>query len=181
MYSYQTSPVHRTVSSVNVEFREFFGIKPRYEFGFGLSYTNFKYSNLIINRTTYGDEGYLEAAWVKGNVAKHSIGSSLDTWLHRPVWNVTFNVTNTGSMAGAEVSQLYLEFPRSAENPPSVLRGFERTFLRIGQTSKVTMMLSRYDLSVWNSVQQGWSRPPGSIGVHIGASSRDFRLSGAIA
>ena len=79
------------------------------------------------------------------------------------------------------MSQLYLEFPRSAESPPSVLRGFDRTFVRAGQTSKVIMSLSRYDLSMWNSVQQGWSRPSGSIGVHIGASSRDFKLSGTVA
>ncbi|KAF9502852.1 glycoside hydrolase family 3 protein [Hydnum rufescens UP504] len=74
-----------------------------------------------IRMKSYGDEGELEAAWAKGNVGNHWIGSSLDTWLHRPVWIVTYNITNTGSVAGAEVSQLYLEFPPSAEEPPSVL------------------------------------------------------------
>ena len=48
--------------------------------GFGLSYTTFEYSNLNIRKKTYGDEGYLEAAWAQGNVANHWIGSSLDTW-----------------------------------------------------------------------------------------------------
>jgi Fibronectin type III-like domain len=75
--------------------------------------------------------------------------------LHRPVWIVTYNITNTGSVAGAEVSQLYLKFPPSAEEPLSVLRGFESTYLVPGETKLVTVNLSRYDLSVWNSVQQG--------------------------
>ncbi|KAF9511516.1 glycoside hydrolase family 3 protein [Hydnum rufescens UP504] len=83
---------------------------------------------------------------------------------------VTYNITNTGSVAGAEVSQLYLEFPPSAEEPPSVLRGFESTHLVPGETKLVTIKLSRYDLSVWNSVQQGWSRPHGLIGVLVGAA-----------
>jgi len=167
-----------------IDYRHFdaWGISPRFEFGFGLSYTTYEYSNLQIRMKSYGDEGHLEAAWAKGNVANHWIGSSLDTWLHRPAWIVTYNITNTGSVAGAEVSQLYLEFPPSAEEPPSVLRGFESTYLVPGETKLVTIKLSRYDLSVWNSVQQGWSKPPhGPIGVLVGASSRDFRLRGSIA
>ena len=97
------------------------------------------------------------------------------------MWTVTYNITNTGSVTGAEVSQLYLEFPPSAEEPPSVLRGFESTLLTPGETKTVTIILSRYDLSVWNSVQQGWSKPHGPTGVLVGASSRDFRLKGSIA
>jgi len=165
-----------------IDYRHFdtFGIQPRFEFGFGLSYTSFAYSNLKIHPKIYGDEGAHEAAWAKGQVSDHGVGASLAVWLHRPAWEVTYTIENTGKTYGAEVSQLYLEMPPSAASPPSILRGFERTLLLPGHSSKVNITLSRYDLSVWNVVQQGWSKPQGETGVLIGASSRNFQLKGAI-
>ncbi|KAF8330143.1 fibronectin type III-like domain-containing protein, partial [Cantharellus anzutake] len=80
----------------------------------------------------------------------------------------------------SQVSQLYLEFPVSSESLPSALRGFACSLLNPGESDIVTIEISRYDLSVWNTVQQGWSRPQGLIGLLVGASSRDFRLKGSI-
>jgi hypothetical protein len=79
-----------------------------------------------------------------------------------------------------QVSQLYLSHPKGALEPPSILKGFQRVLLNPGQSAIVRHNLTRYDLSVWNSVQQGWSRPQGTIGIMIGASSRDFRLRDSI-
>ena len=68
----------------------------------------------------------------------------------------------------------------SAGEPPSILKGFGNVAVAPGQTTSVTIYLSRYDVSIWDTVQQGWVKPKGKIGVTIGASSRDARLHGQI-
>ena len=79
-----------------------------------------------------------------------------------------------------QVPQLYLHHPASAAEPPSILRGFDAVFVKCGQTKTVTLTLSRYDLSVWDVVAQGWRKPEGQFTFSVGASSRDFRLKGSI-
>jgi len=136
--------------------------------------------NTKITPRVHGNEGRLEEAWEKGDVIDHSVGASLAKWLHQSAYTVSYRITNTGERRGAEVSQLYLSHPKGALEPPSILKGFQRVLLNPGQSAIVRHNLTRYDLSVWNSVQQGWSRPQGTIGVVIGASSRDFRLRDSI-
>ncbi|KAF8312328.1 glycoside hydrolase family 3 protein [Clavulina sp. PMI_390] len=167
---------------VFIDYRHFdeAGITPRFEFGFGLSYTTFEYSNLKIKPRVHGNEGRLEEAWEKGNVIDTTVGASTAAWLHQSAYHVTYTVTNNGSVAGHEVSQLYLAHPPGALEPPSILRGFQRTWLEPGESATVSHNLTRYDLSLWNTVEQGWSRSQGTIGVMVGASSRDFRLKGTI-
>ncbi len=79
-----------------------------------------------------------------------------------------------------QIPQLYVHHPASAGEPPSVLKGFDDIFLKHGQRTTVTIALSRYDLSIWDVVAQGWKKPTGTITFSVGASSRDFRLSGTI-
>ena len=79
-----------------------------------------------------------------------------------------------------QIPQLYVHHPASAGEPPSVLKGFTDIRLNKGQTKTVTLALSRYDLSIWDTVAQGWAKPSGTIKFSVGASSRDFRLSGTI-
>ncbi|KAJ3571939.1 hypothetical protein NP233_g3419 [Leucocoprinus birnbaumii] len=157
-------------------------IAPRFEFGFGLSYTKFQYSGLSVKRlTTTGGDTAGASAWDSGKASPHVEGGSTAAWLHRPAYQVTFNIKNTGSVAGSEVPQLYINFPQSSGEPPSVLRGFDATpVIKPGRSQKVTLSLSRYDLSIWDVVAQGWRRPAGTIGVTIGASSRDARLNGTL-
>ena len=119
--------------------------------------------------------------------------------LHRPAFTVSFTVENSGSVFGGEVRcwlltsifiylerndfqhkipQLYVNFPASAGEPPSVLKGFTNTELSPGDKNCVNITLSLYDLSIWDVVQQGWKKPQGQIGITVGASSRDARLKG---
>ncbi|KAI0082198.1 glycoside hydrolase family 3 protein [Panus rudis PR-1116 ss-1] len=144
-------------------------ITPRFEFGFGLSYTTFTYSDLSVSGSASGTS----PPW--------GFGSSLDPSLHEKVINVTFTLKNNGTIAGHEIPQLYLSPPPSANSPPKLLRGFDSIFLQPGETRQVTFQLSQYDLSVWNVVKQRWEVPEGETGVLIGASSRDIRLRGTLA
>ncbi|KAH8985173.1 beta-glucosidase [Lactarius akahatsu] len=167
-----------------IDYRHFdaVNIAPRYEFGFGLSYTTFEYSGLSISPVVGGQDqdGELEANWAAGKPSPQVVGSSTALWLHRPAFTVSFTVKNTGSVTGTEIPQLYLHFPVRAEEPPSVLRGFMDVELQPGEAQIVTITLSRYDLSTWDVVSQSWIRPAGSYSLSVGASSRDFRLKGKI-
>ena len=71
-----------------------------------------------------------------------------------------------------------MNFPASAGEPPSVLKGFTNTEISPGENQCVSITLSRYDLSIWDVVRQGWRKPDGKIGITVGASSRDARLKG---
>ena len=111
----------------------------------------------------------------------HSLFSlTFDSRLHEPAYTVSFSITNTGSVAGTEIAQLYVHHPASANEPPSVLKGFQDVYLEAGEMQTVTITLSRYDLSIWDVVSQSWVRPSGDITFDVGASSRDFRLNGQI-
>ncbi|KAJ8517606.1 hypothetical protein ONZ45_g5248 [Pleurotus djamor] len=154
-------------------------ITPRFEFGFGLSYTKFEYSNLHVTKID-GKGGALETAWAAGKASPHAQGSSTALWLHRPAFKVTFDVKNVGKVFGGDIPQLYVNMPASAGEPPSLLRGFNNVEVSPGQAKQVTINLSRYDLSIWDTVAQGWRKPAGTIGFFVGASSRDVRLRGKI-
>jgi len=167
-----------------VDYRHFDAAKivPRFEFGFGLSYTSFEYSNLVVTPVVGGldRDRELEENWLAGKPGPQGVGASTALWLHRPVYNVSFTVQNTGQIAGTEVSQLYLHFPKEAGEPPSVLRGFTDVELGSGELKVVYITLSRYDLSIWDVVSQSWMRSMGTYSLSVGASSRDFRLKGTV-
>ncbi|KAG8759897.1 hypothetical protein FRC14_004667 [Serendipita sp. 396] len=139
-------------------------IAPRFEFGFGLSYTSFQYSAL--------------AVWPYA--LKGGPRPSTDPSLYQNIATVTFILCNKGGIAGTEIPQLYLEFPKSSNSPPQVLRGFDSVSLKKGETRVVKFDLTRYDLSVWDVSSQRWVIPQGTFGVSVGASSRDKRLHGTL-
>ncbi|RFU79614.1 glycoside hydrolase family 3 [Trichoderma arundinaceum] len=144
------------------------GIEPRYEFGFGLSYTTFAYSNISIN--------YIDGAntypWPGGPVVS---GGQTDLW--DAIATVSVNVKNTGRVAGAEVAQLYVGIPGA---PAKQLRGFEKPFLQPNQTETVTFHLTRRDLSVWSVERQKWQLQQGTYKFYVGSSSRRLPLNGTM-
>ena len=123
-------------------------IAPLFPFGFGLSYTTFQYANLTV--------GAPDGA---GAVA------------------VSFDVTNTGSRAGAEVPQVYVGQPSSTGEPPRNLRGFARVSLAAGQTQRVTVSLDARSFQYYDG---GWRAAAGANQIMVGASSRDIRLTGTV-
>jgi beta-glucosidase len=144
------------------------GIAPRYEFGYGLSYTTFKYSGLWVN--VYTSAGAANGKVVPGGPAD----------LFEVVGQVSVFVRNNGRVAGAEVAQLYIGLPDSAPaTPPKQLRGFQKMMLQPGQMGRATFELTRRDLSYWDVQQQKWVVPSGTFKVYVGSSSRDIREEGS--
>ncbi len=125
--------------------------KPLFPFGFGLSYTTFAYSDLRIT-----------PAEMKAN------GKAV----------VTCTVTNTGSVAGDEVVQLYLrDLLASVTRPVIELRGFRRVALRAGESKQVSFDLGFEELSMLDA-QLKRVVEPGDFKIMIGSSSADIRLRG---
>ncbi|KFY40142.1 hypothetical protein V495_05598 [Pseudogymnoascus sp. VKM F-4514 (FW-929)] len=144
-----------------------------YEFGFGLSYTTFGMANLEIAKID-------EKVTARAPAAKTQPGGNPN--LFKTVFRVTVAVSNTGTVAGAAVPQLYLSLPPVDGITPSslrVLRGFEKIVLQPGQTETVTFNLMRRDVSFWDTTSQEWVIASGKIGVHAGFSSRDFKAEGS--
>ena len=128
-------------------------VTPLYPFGHGLSYTKFEYSDLFINRE------------------QATSGENVD---------VSFKLTNCGSVAGDEVTQFYIrdEFA-TTPRPVKELKGYVRLFLRPGETRKVTFKLAVDQLAFYD-VDLNLVLEPGMIEVMLGSSSEDIRLHGAI-
>lgn len=162
-----------------IDYRHFdySNITPRYEFGFGLSYTTFSLSNLQISSNASNVTAY-----------PPSLGSQIpppggNPALYDILATVTVDVKNTGRVAGATVPQLYLGFPPDTPGttPPKVLRGFDKTsVLAAGQQETIRFNLRRKDVSFWDVVRQEWAIPSGSFNVLVGQSSRELPLSGEV-
>ncbi|KAI8966260.1 glycoside hydrolase family 3 protein [Daldinia sp. FL1419] len=163
-----TNPQCDFTEGVYIDYRYFDEneITPRYEFGYGLSYTTFNYSSLSVEPLSITPEP-------KGTSTK-----SNDEALWATVAVVSTTITNSGERFGAEVAQLYLGIPNS---PPKQLRGFEKVHLAPGESTEVIFELARRDLSIWDVVTQGWAVQAGHYDLYVGASSRDIRLTGSIA
>jgi beta-glucosidase len=130
-------------------------VKPRFAFGYGLSYTTFRYSNLSITP----DDGSMK---------------------DKDTVTVSFDLTNTGNREGAEVAQLYVgDLHASAPRPVKELKGFARLSLKPGETRRATIQLNRRALSFFDTKTKGWIAEPGKFSILIGASSEDIRLQGS--
>ncbi|MHB1023026.1 MAG: beta-glucosidase [Acidobacteriaceae bacterium] len=126
-------------------------VKPQFPFGFGLSYTSFRFSNLSVEPKSPA----------KGE----------------PV-TVSFDVTNSGKMAGADVAQLYLGDPSApVERPIKELKGFDRVELAAGATKHVSLKLNEHDMSYWDVKAHAWTAAPGKFTVYVGDSSQNVPLT----
>jgi beta-glucosidase len=157
-------------------------ITPRFEFGFGLSYTDFAYANL--SASLLGPD--------PSSSGKVSVPEYTDDEIpivqggHPQLWEVVAlvkcAVVNVGKVDGAEIAQLYVGFSEAAEDEPvRLLRGFKKVGPLVpGQSGEAIFELTRRDLSVWDVVRQRWRLRRGTYQIWIGASSRDLRLEGKV-
>ncbi|KAL1986154.1 hypothetical protein VTN96DRAFT_6806 [Rasamsonia emersonii] len=146
-------------------------IVPRYEFGFGLSYTTFEYDDLRLSLYPNASTSYYPP---NSTVLPGGLASLWDVILRAEAM-----VKNTGQMAAAEVSQLYVAFPGDS-TAVKQLRGFAKTFMNPGESKQIRFALTRRDLSRWSAVDQAWVLQRGTYEVYVGASSRDLSLSGRV-
>ncbi|EEA19214.1 beta-glucosidase, putative [Talaromyces marneffei ATCC 18224] len=160
-------------------------ITPQYEFGYGLSYTNFSISNLLVSAKVSSGKVSAAPRPLDGAIAPPGGNSDLYTVLA----SVQVTIQNTGKVAGRAVPQVYLSFPSAQTNisdnglptPVKVLRGFDRTdILKPGHSVKLRFDLRRMDVSSWDVVRQEWVIPSGTFGVLAGWSSRHLPLSGSL-
>ena len=125
------------------------GKHPLFPFGFGLSYTTFSFGNLQAPATT-------------------STGATVP---------VSFDVTNTGGVAGAEVAQLYVSDPSAkADRPERELKGFAKVRLAPGETKHVTLNLDARAFSYWDEAAHKWTIDPGKFVIRVGDSSETTPL-----
>ncbi|AEO64446.1 glycoside hydrolase family 3 protein [Thermothielavioides terrestris NRRL 8126] len=150
-------------------------LAPRFEFGFGLSYTSFAYAGLAVSLLRRAPAAPAEFPDQSVPVVQGG---------HPALWEVVAvvrcTVTNTGAVEGAEVAQLYVGVPGAGEDSPvRQLRGFVKVGPLVpGQAREAVFELTRRDLSVWDVVAQQWRLRRGRYAVWVGASSRDLRLAG---
>ncbi|WAH37720.1 glycoside hydrolase family 3 C-terminal domain-containing protein [Alicyclobacillus dauci] len=130
-------------------------VKPLFPFGYGLSYTTFKYSHLNVNpKDTNGWSDPKNPGEVRVDV----------------------DVTNTGSRAGYAVPQLYIGDPASANEPPKQLKDYQKVYLKPGETKRVTFTLNPRAFSIWDAKSNDWTLLDGMVSIMVGSSSEDIAV-----
>lgn len=125
-----------------------------FPFGYGLSYTEFTYGDLRVSADNIGADDGL---------------------------TVTFSVTNTGKFDGAEVCQVYVrDVESSVYREDKALKGFEKVFLKVGETKEVTVRLDKRSFAFYDVERKDWVVETGEFEILVGASSRDVRLSAKV-
>ena len=120
-----------------------------FPFGYGLSYTTFKYGKATASATTISDNGTI---------------------------TFTVPVTNTGKVAGKEVVQLYIgDDKASVVRPTKELKAFAKVALQPGETKNVSLTIKADDLKFFDETAHAWKVEPGTFKAYIGASSADIK------
>ena len=128
----------------------YFGGKPLFAFGYGLSYTRFDYQGAALNASEFTPE-----ATVK----------------------LSFTLKNSGKRDGDEVAQVYFRHVHSAVSQPKLaLCGFTRVHLSEGQSTQVTVEIPLHLLRYWDTARKQYVVEPGDYELLIGAASDDLRL-----
>ncbi|WP_419874440.1 beta-glucosidase family protein [Candidatus Pristimantibacillus sp. PTI5] len=126
-------------------------VEPLFPFGYGLSYTSFAYSNLFVDKTEFTDQETV---------------------------TVTVDITNTGTVAGKEIVQLYVRDSVSTViRPAKELKGFSKIELQPGEKKTVSFQLSKRAFAYYHVGLQDWHVETGEFEILVGASSRDIACS----
>jgi beta-glucosidase len=128
-------------------------VDPLFAFGYGLSYTSFRFGGLKVSAPATTSLGTVRAG---------------------------VDVTNTGRRAGSDVVQLYVRDPATTGEPPAQLKAFQKVSLAPGQTRRVTFDVPASDFRTWNKVTQNWQVADGSYGLMVGDSSTDLPAEGSV-
>jgi beta-glucosidase len=128
-------------------------VKPLFPFGYGLSYTSFAYKNLTISPASSAQQV-----------------------------SVAFDVTNTGTRAGADVAEVYVgDRHASVPRPVKELKGFKRVSLNPGETKNLVVKLDRRAFSYYDVKSHSWTVAPGDFDLFVARSATDIALTGKVA
>jgi beta-glucosidase len=136
------------------------GTKPLFPFGYGLSYTSFRYGGLSLRPIPTAASGACS-------------GSS---------YEITFDITNTGKRAGADVAQIYVgDAHAKVPRPQKELKGIAKVDLRPGERKRVAVTLTNRAFCYYDVNAKQWHAEPGEFDVFIGRSSQQIELQGKVA
>ena len=131
-----------------------FGKKPLFPFGYGLSYTTFAFDNLSVSpaQATSGQEV-----------------------------TVSFDMTNTGRYAGADVAQVYVGDPSAkVKRPAEELKGFQKVRLTAGEKQRISITLDSRAFAYWSEARNSWQVDSGRFDIYVGDSSENTPLTGEV-
>lgn len=151
--AYPTDGVNEYEEGIYVGYRWFDakGIKPLFAFGHGLSYTTFEYGEAALGKVSHRNGGKIE---------------------------ISVPVANSGSVAGAEVVQLYVSDPVcSVDRPVKELKAFSKVFLEPGETKTVKFFLTEDALKFFDEASHSWKAEEGEFEALVGSASDDIRTS----
>ncbi|KAE9975696.1 hypothetical protein EG328_003013 [Venturia inaequalis] len=128
------------------------GIEPMFPFGHGLTYSTFELNNLTLRMNNFTN----------------------------PTVTVSTMLTNSGTVDAAEVVQLYVSYPKEADEPPKLLKAFEKVYVKAGDSAKVDLQVTLSDLRIWSPRVEDWTFIHGEYKFLVAFSAGDIRLQGTM-
>ncbi len=178
-YGKEKDAIYREGIYVGYRYYDKIQLPVRWCFGYGLSYTTFAYSNLKIQEPELSEQiRQLQKNNQIEQIRRLQKDIGKQTKDLKEEYVVSCDITNTGTLSGKEIVQLYVS-AKTAEihRPVRELKGFSKVYLKPGETKQVQFLLTDRDFCVY---ADGWKSPRGRYTIELGASSRDIRLSETI-
>lgn len=161
--------------AVNALQKTFLSGKPKID---GREYFDHTYSEGILVGYRWFDTKKIPVHFPFGHGLSYSTFTYDDLKVSADSLRVTFRVSNTGTVAGAETAQVYVrDVEAGVMRPGKELKGFRKVFLKPGESSEITFHLTERDLSFWDVKARQWTAEPGQFEILVGSSSADLRAS----